>query len=104
MRLIMTDKKNMPLVPAFILDTLINILYIADIIPEWIFRLGFLVVIISCLIMNVNNLRANKKRKKTPNDVTSKPLAEPAKKWFVILSISSALLWAPSYFIAIFVK
>jgi len=100
----MTDKKNMPLVPAFILDTLINILYIADIIPEWIFRLGFLIVIICCLIMNLNNLKASRKKKKMQSDATSKPSAEPAKKWFVILCIVSALLWAPSYCIAIFVK
>lgn len=100
----MRFKKAIPLLPVLILDSIINILYFADIIPEWIFRIGFIVVMFCSIIMNILNSRDSRKAGSLSGAATYKQSKEAVSKWYTCLYIISLLLWIASYAIATFLK
>lgn len=78
--------------------TFLNILYIANRIPELPFRLGFIGVMLSSIITNINAANLFK-RQETHQESETYSNANKVFRW---LYVSVMVLWLVTYFIAMF--
>jgi|GEM_PF-6547808 hypothetical protein len=88
----MKSKKSLLLLITCIISSITNVLYIIKIVPDWVFRIGFIVVIICSIVMNLQRSRevvvADKKK----------------KLLHIIISIIILIFWAVSYMTAVIIR
>jgi hypothetical protein len=93
--------KDVPLFPACILSSIANILFIVKIAPEWAYKLGFVIVMISSIVMNIRTIINNKKVNKASNVTLTSKIEIQSKSLFFYLIIFALVFWIISYAIAV---
>ena len=92
-------KKTILILLVLTIATTLNVLYIIDLIPEWSFRIGFLVVMICSIIVNIKNITVSKKPK-MPKDTVTLANNDNINKLFKVLLLCVTLIWFSTFIVA----
>jgi hypothetical protein len=97
----MKDYNIAPMLLACNLSICANILFIVNIVPEWVFRLGFVIVVISSIVMNISTMISNVKGKNTLSDNSTIKTQITVKPIFIYVSVLILVFWIVSYIAAV---